>query len=59
MANWSLPWEWYSELGWGIGTRLMASVGAVTAAGDTACISTVVPEFVFGKKDGWLSLEVG
>lgn len=59
MANWSLPWEWYSESGWGVGTRLMGSVGAVTAEGDTAFISTLVPGFVFGKKDGWLSLEVG
>ena len=59
MANWSFPWEWYSESGWGVGTRLMASVGAVTASGDTVFISTVVPGFVFGKKDGWLSLEVG
>ena len=58
MANWSFPWEWYSESGWGIGTRLMASVGAVTASGDTAFISTLVPGVVFGKKDGRLSLEV-
>ncbi len=59
MANWSFPWEWYSKSGWGIGTRLMASVGAVTVAGDTAFISTVVPGVVVGKKDSWLSLEVG
>ena len=59
MANWSLPWAWYSESAWGVGTRLMASVGTVRAAGDTAFISTLVPGFVFGKKDGWLSLEVG
>lgn len=43
MANWSLPWAWYSQSGWGVGTRLMGSVGAVTASGDTAFISTVVP----------------
>ncbi|OGW51326.1 MAG: hypothetical protein A2V62_05390 [Nitrospirae bacterium RBG_19FT_COMBO_58_9] len=59
MANWSMPWGWYSESGWGVGTRLMGSVGAVMASGDTACITTLVPGFVFGKKDGWLSLEVG
>lgn len=59
MANWSLPWEWYSESKWGVGTRVMASAGAVTAAGDTAFVSTIVPGFVFGKKDGWLALEIG
>ena len=59
MANWSLPWEWYSKSGLGVGTRLMGSVGALTASGDTSFISTVVPGVVFGKKDGWLSLEVG
>lgn len=59
MANWSLPWGWYSESGWGIGTRLMGSVGALGASDDTAFIATMVPGLVFGKKDGWLSLEVG
>ncbi|MDZ4855020.1 MAG: acyloxyacyl hydrolase [Nitrospirota bacterium] len=59
MANWSLPWGWYTESGWGVGTRLMGSVGALTASGDTAFIGTVVPGVVFEKKDGWLSLEVG
>jgi len=59
MADWSMPWGWYSESGWGVGTRLMGSVGAVTAAEDTAFISTVVPGVVFEKKDGWLSIEVG
>ena len=59
MADWSMPWGWYSESGWGVGTRLMGSVGAVTAAGDTAFVSTVVPGVVLGKKDGWLSIEVG
>jgi hypothetical protein len=59
MANWALPWGWYSESGWGAGTRLMGSMGAVTASGDTAFISTMVPGVVFEKKEGWLSLEVG
>ncbi|MDP3091641.1 MAG: acyloxyacyl hydrolase [Nitrospira sp.] len=59
MASWSLPWGWYSDSGWGIGTRLMGSVGALRASGDTAFIATMVPGVVLGKKDGWLSLEVG
>jgi len=59
MANWSLPWDWYSKSGWGVGTRFMGSLGAVTASGDTGFISTFVPGFVFGKKDGWIFVEVG
>jgi hypothetical protein len=37
----------------------MGSVGALTASGDTSFIGTMIPGVVFGKKDGWLSLEVG
>jgi len=59
MANWSLPWGWYTDSGWGIGTRLMGSLGALKASDDTAFIATMVPGVVLGKKDGWLSLEVG
>jgi hypothetical protein len=59
MANWSMPWERYSASGWGVGTRLMGSVGAVTASGDTAFVTTLVPGFVFGKKGSWLSIELG
>ena len=59
MGNWSMPWEWYSASGWGVGTRVMGSVGALTASGGTSFVTTLVPGFVFGKKDGWLSLEVG
>lgn len=59
MANWSLPWGSYTESGWGIGTRLMGSLGALQASNDTAFIATMVPGVVLGKKDGWLSLEVG
>lgn len=59
MANWTLPWGWYSDSGWGVGTRLMGSVGALGASDDTAFIATIVPGVVLGKKDGWLSLEVG
>lgn len=59
IAHWSLPLGWYSESGWGVGTRLMGSAGGLTAGGDAAFISTAVPGLVFGKKDGWLSIEVG
>jgi hypothetical protein len=54
-----LPWSWYSESGWGIGTRVMASVGALTAAGDTAFLTTLVPGVFLGPRNGVLSLDVG
>lgn len=54
-----LPWEWYSESGWGVGTRWGLSAGAVRAAGDTAFITTFFPGFSFGKKDGRFSLDAG
>ncbi|MGQ0812806.1 MAG: acyloxyacyl hydrolase [Nitrospiraceae bacterium] len=59
MAIFELPWEWYSQSGWGVGTRLLTSAGALRAAGETGFIGTLVPGFSFGKKDGWVSLELG
>lgn len=59
MANWLMPWDWYSRSGWGVATRVMTSMGGLKSNGDTSFIATLVPGFIFGKKDGWLSLEVG
>jgi lipid A 3-O-deacylase PagL len=59
MANFALPWGWYSESGWGIGTRFMSTVGALRAAGDTAFITTFVPGIALGDKRGRISLEIG
>ena len=59
MANFALPWGWYSESGWGIGTRFLASAGALRSAGDTEFISTFVPGIAFGDKRGRISLEIG
>jgi hypothetical protein len=59
MAIFGLPWEWYHESGWGIGTRLLVSAGAVKAAGDTGFIATLVPGIAFGDKNGRFSLETG
>ena len=58
-ANVALPWSWYSESGWGIGTRFLASVGALNSAGDTAFISTFVPGIALGDPRGRVSLEIG
>lgn len=58
-AMFRLPWERYSESGWGIGTRFLASAGALKAAGDTGFISTLVPGIALGREDGKLNLVLG
>lgn len=58
-ASLRLPWEWYGDSGWGVGTRLLVSTGAVKAAGTTASISTVVPGIAIGTQDGRIALELG
>jgi hypothetical protein len=55
----ALPWSWYSESGWGVGTRLMGSVGALTGGGDTGFVTTLVPGIFFGPRDSVLSLDIG
>jgi Lipid A 3-O-deacylase (PagL) len=54
-----LPWSWYSESGWGVGTRLMTSVGALYGGGDTAFLTTLVPGFFVGPRDSVLSFDLG
>ncbi|HEU5303531.1 MAG TPA: acyloxyacyl hydrolase, partial [Gemmatimonadales bacterium] len=54
-----LPWSWHSESGWGVGTRLMTSVGALNGGGDTAFLTTLVPGVFFGPRDSVLSLDLG
>jgi hypothetical protein len=54
-----LPWSWYSDSGWGVGTRVITSVGALTAAGDTTLLTTLVPDFAFGLRDSLLALDIG
>jgi len=59
MAIVGLPWEWYSQSGWGIGTRFLVSAGALEATSETGFISTFVPGIALGSKDGRISLEAG
>ena len=58
-ANFALPWSWYGESGWGVGTRFLASAGALRSAGDTAFITTFVPGIALGDSRGRVSLEIG
>jgi hypothetical protein len=59
LATVRLPWEWYTESGMVIGTRLGISGGALMAAGDTALITTFAPGLSFGSTNGRFSFEAG
>ena len=59
MGIFGLPWEWYSQSGWGVGTRFQVSAGAVRAAGETGFIGTLVPGISLGTKNGRISLDAG
>lgn len=58
-ATFGLPWERYSESGWGAGTRLMASAGALRGAGETALVVSLIPLLAFGSQDGRFTLDLG
>lgn len=59
VASIRLPLEWYTESGWGVGTRLLVSAGALRGKQETNGIATLVPVIAFGRRDGRLSLDVG
>lgn len=55
-----LPWEKELGGGWILGTRMLASIGALRGAGEANGIMTVVPlDIVLGRKDGLLAIDVG
>lgn len=54
-----LPWSWYSASGWGVGTRLITSAGALSALEKVALVSSVTPVVAFGRKDGLLTIDAG
>jgi Lipid A 3-O-deacylase (PagL) len=58
-ATASLPFSKYWESGWGFSTRLMGTAGALTAAGDTGFVGSIVPLLALGPKDSILSLDAG
>lgn len=58
-ANFSLPWSWYTQTGWGAGTRLMTSIGALHGAGKTALVASFIPLLAFGSQDGKFTLDMG
>jgi len=58
-ATFGLPWERYSESGWGAGTRLMVSAGALKGAGETALVVSLIPVLALGSQDGRFTLDLG
>lgn len=58
-ATFRLPWAWYFQSGWGTGTRLMASAGALHGAGETALIVSLIPLVALGSQDGGFTLDMG
>jgi Lipid A 3-O-deacylase (PagL) len=59
VATFGLPWGRYSESGWGVGTRLMASAGALRGAGENALVVSLIPLLAFGSRDGRFTLDAG
>src|SRR3990167_2016847 len=52
-----LPWEKELGGGWVLGTRMLASLGALRGGGETNGIMTVVPlDIVVGRKDGLVAI---
>lgn len=58
-ANFGLPWQSYSESGWGIGTRLMASVGVIHGGGETGLVGSLIPGIAVGSEDARFFLDAG
>jgi len=59
VVNAGLPWGLYSQSGWGAGTRLMASAGALLGAGETALVVSLIPLIAIGSQDGRITLDLG
>lgn len=58
-ATAALPWGWYSESGWGLSPRLMATAGVLLGAGEAGFVGAVLPVLAFGPRDSPLSLDAG
>jgi hypothetical protein len=61
-ATFRLPWlsaQGEGESPWSIETRLITSVGALSAAGDTGLIATVIPILALNAFKGFVSIDAG
>lgn len=59
MATFGLPWQSYSESGWGVGTRLMASGGVIHGGGETGLVGSLIPGLALGSENGKFFLDMG
>jgi Lipid A 3-O-deacylase (PagL) len=59
-ALFRLPWSWpLGESPWSVETGLLTSAGALSAAGDTGFIATVVPSVALSGWNGFASIDAG
>ncbi len=58
-ANFKLPWQSDTSLGWSWGTRLMTSIGVLRGANKNALTVSAIPELTFGSEDGRYILDLG
>lgn len=58
-AHFGMPWQRYSESGWGVGTRLMASAGLMRNGGENALVVSLVPGIAFGSEDERFAVDMG
>ena len=59
-ALFRLPWSWpLGESPWSVETGLITSAGALSAAGDTGFIATVVPRVALSGWNGFASIDAG
>jgi len=58
-ANFGLPWLRYPSSGWGVSTRLMASVGIMRGAGEYGLVGSLIPGVALGSEDGRFFIDIG
>ena len=59
-AVFRLPWSWpLGETGWRIETRLITSAGAISGAGETGLMATIIPTLALTSTNGTFTLDGG
>jgi lipid A 3-O-deacylase len=59
-ATFRLPWSWpLGKSPWSVETRLITSAGALSGAGETGFIATIVPNVALSGWNGFVSLDAG
>ncbi len=59
VAAFELPWERYSRSEVGVQARMLAAAGALTGAGKTALVVSVIPVVALGTRDGRWTFDLG